>query len=100
MSDTEPPPLSGRARAISLSAIILAIFAGTVFIVVLVLGSGGSESVPQVFGPVAIVATALGLVAAIIATSARRTRTLGITALLVLLPSVVLSLLTLVALTQ
>ena len=97
MSDTERPPLTGFARVVSLAAITLAVFAGTIFIVVIVLGSGGVQSVARVFGPLGIGATVLGLVAAVFAITQQRTRVLGITALLVLLPSVVLSLLTIVA---
>ena len=100
VSETDRPELRGAERVVSLAAIMLAIFAGTVFIVVIVLGSGGSRTVSDAFGPVAIGATALGLVAAIIATVQRRTRTLGVVALLVLLPCIVLSLLTIVALTS
>ena len=100
VSDTEPPPLRGPARIISLAAITLAIFAGTLFIVVIVLGSGGSASVALIFGPIAIGATLFGVVAAILATGQPRTRSLGIVALLVLVPSIVLSLLTLVAFTS
>jgi hypothetical protein len=97
VSDTERPPLKGFARAISLTAITLAVLAGTIFIVVIVLGSGGVQSVAQVFGPIGIAATVLGVAASIFAITQQRTRVLGITALLVLLPSCVLSLLTIVA---
>lgn len=100
VSETDRPELHGFARAISVSAITLAVFAGTLFIVVIVLGSGGSTSVAQLFGPIAIGATAIGIAAAVVATVQRRTRTVGITALLVLVPCVVLSLLTIVALTS
>jgi hypothetical protein len=87
MSDTERPPIRGFARAVSLAAITLAVFAGTIFIVVIVLGSGGDTNLARV----------LGLAAAIYAITQERTRVVGITVLLVLLPSCVLSLLTIVA---
>ncbi|WP_213815800.1 hypothetical protein [Glaciihabitans sp. dw_435] len=97
MSESERPPLRGVSRVVSLAAITFAIFAGTLFIVIIVLGSGGSRSVAEVFGPVAIGATVLGLITAIWALFGARTRTLGIITLLVLVPCVVLSLLRLVA---
>jgi hypothetical protein len=97
MSDTERPPIRGFARAVSLAAITLAVFAGTIFIVVIVLGSGGDTNLARVFGPIGIASTVLGLAAAIYAITQERTRVVGITVLLVLLPSCVLSLLTIVA---
>jgi hypothetical protein len=84
----------------SVAALVLAIFAGTVFIVIIVLGSGGVEAVAEVFRPIAIGATVLGVACAIVALVFPRARVLGITALLVLLPSCALSLLSLVALSS
>ena len=98
MTDGERPPLTGLPRLFSLAAITLAVLAGTLFIVVIVLGSGGVASIADVFGPIAIGATALGFLSAITALFYRRARTLAITALVILIPCLVLSLLTLVAL--
>jgi hypothetical protein len=99
VSETDRPELRGWPRVVSLAAIVLAIFAGTIFIVIIVLGSGGDTSVSTVFGPIAIAATALGLVAGVAAVVPRRSRVLGVLALLILAPCVLLSLLNLVALT-
>jgi hypothetical protein len=98
MSEIERPPLSGLARLVSLAAIMFTVVAGTIFVMIIVLGSGGETALADVFGPIAIGATVLGLASAIVATVQARTRTLGILCLLVLLPCVVLSLLTLIAL--
>ncbi|PRY69922.1 hypothetical protein B0I08_10144 [Glaciihabitans tibetensis] len=98
MSEGDPPPLTGLARVVSLAAIMFTVVAGTIFVMVIVLGSGGDTTLAAVFGPVAIGATILGLASAVSATVRARTRVLGILCLLVLLPCVVLSLLTLVAL--
>jgi hypothetical protein len=98
VSDVDRPPLSGAARLVSLAAIMLTVLAGTIFVMIIVLGSVGETRLAEVFGPIAIGATAVGIVAAIAAAVRARTRVLGILCLLVLLPCVVLSLLTLVAL--
>ena len=98
MSETDPPPLSGTARFLSLGAITMTVLAGTIFIMVIVFGSVGETRLPDVFGPIAIGATVLGLAAAIAAVVRARTRVIGVLCLAVLLPCVVLSLLTLVAL--
>ena len=98
MSELDRPPLTGLARIVSLAAIMFTVVAGTIFVMVIVLGSGGDTDLAGVFGPIAIGATVLGIVAAIAAVVRARTRVLGILCLLVLLPCVVLSLLTLVAL--
>jgi hypothetical protein len=78
---------------VALTALILAILAGTIFIVIIVL-------VSAVFGPIAIAATALGLVAGIAAVITARSRVLGILALAILAPCVLLSLLNVVALSS
>lgn len=98
MSDTEPTPLRGWERVVSQASIVLAVLAGTIFITIIVLGSGGSDRLSAVYGPIGIGATVLGLVTAIISVSRTRTRVLGITSLVVLVPCVVLALLTIVAL--
>ncbi|MCU1405025.1 MAG: hypothetical protein JWQ43_1328 [Glaciihabitans sp.] len=100
MTEMERPPVRGLARVVSLAAIVCAVFAGTLFIVIIVLGSGGSTSVSAVFGPIAIVATGVGLVAAVTAITRSRVRTVGITALVILLPCAFLSFLQLVALSS
>lgn len=97
MSETERPPLRGWPRVVSLAAILFAVLAGTIFIVVIVLGSGGDTRLGSVFGPVGIAATVIGLITAIAALVNRQSRVLGVLAIILLLPSVVLSALTLVA---
>ena len=92
--------MHGIDRVVSLAAIVCAVFAGTLFIVIIVLGSGGSTSLADVFGPIAISVTVLGLVAAVTAVTRPRVRTVGIMTLVVLLPCALLSLLTVVALTS
>jgi hypothetical protein len=96
----EPVPLKGFPRIAAQGGLVLAIFAGTIFIIIVVLGAGGSEHLAPVFGPVAIGATGLGLVGAVIAIVNRRSRTLGITTLVILLPCLLLSLLTVVAISS
>ncbi|MCU1508072.1 MAG: hypothetical protein JWQ12_337 [Glaciihabitans sp.] len=95
--DLEDVPLRGIPRVAAQGGLVLAIFAGTIFLIIVVLGAGGSQHLAPVFGPVAIGATALGLVAAIVAVAQPRSRTLGITTLIILLPCTVLSFLTVVA---
>lgn len=89
--------MRGWPRVASLAAILLAVLAGTIFIVVIVLGSGGDTRLGSVFGPVGIAATVLGCVAAVATLFHRQSRVLGVLAIILLLPSVVLSALTLVA---
>jgi hypothetical protein len=98
MSETERPPLRGWPRVVSLAALTLAVVAGTIFIVIIVLGSGGDTRLGDVFGPIGIAATSTGIVAAIASLFDARTRVLGVLCLILLLPSVFLSVLTLVAL--
>jgi hypothetical protein len=100
VSETDRPELRGWPRVVALTALILAILAGTIFIVIIVLGSAGDTSVSAVFGPIAIAATALGLVAGIAAVITARSRVLGILALAILAPCVLLSLLNVVALSS
>jgi hypothetical protein len=85
---------------VSLAALLLAVLAATIFIVIIVLGSAGDTSLGAVFGPIGIAATALGLVAGITAVFTPRTRVLGVLALALLAPCVLLSLLNIVALTS
>lgn len=91
-------PISTRARLAAQWALTLAIFAGMLFIVVLVMGVGGSVDLVTWFAPAAVIVTVAGLIAAVIATRDRRTRSMGITALFILVPCVVLSGLTILAL--
>jgi hypothetical protein len=100
VSEVDRPPLTGLARVVSLAAIMFTVVAGTIFVMIIVLGSVGDTNLADVFGPIAIGATVLGMVAAIAAIARVRTRVLGILCLVVLLPCVVLSLLTLVALSS
>jgi hypothetical protein len=100
VSEIDRPPLTGVARLVSLAAIMFTVVAGTIFVMIIVLGSIGDTNLADVFGPIAIGSTVLGIVAAVAAAVRVRTRVLGTLCLLVLLPCVVLSLLTLVALTS
>ncbi len=92
----EKLPLGPRLAA--QGALTLAITAGSLFILIVVLGTGGSTELADIFGPIAVVATVLGIVTGILATINPRTRTVGITALFILVPCLFLSALTLVAL--
>ena len=93
----EPVPLRGFARLAAQGGLLLAVFAGTIFLVIVILGAGGSQHLAPVFGPVAVVATALGLIAGVIAIVNPRSRGLGITTVVILLPCTLLSFLTIVA---
>lgn len=96
MANFDPVPTTARVAA--QWGLTLSVFAGMLFIVVLVLGVGGSADLVAWFAPAAVLVTAVGLVAAVIATRNSRTRSLGITALFILVPCVVLSGLTIIAL--
>lgn len=91
-------PLTWLQRGVIVAAILLAVIAATIFVVVLVVGSGGGAEVGRIFSPIAIAATALGLVASLAAVVDARTRTVGITTMLVLVPCAFLAALSLVAL--
>lgn len=98
MSTSEREPLTRTERAIAIMAITLAALAATIFVVVLILGSGGATEVGRYFSPIAIAATVVGLVFAIWAVAVRRLRPVGITTLAIFVPCVLLSALSAVAL--
>ena len=97
MTEFESEPLRGGARVISQAALVLAILAGTIFVVVIVLGSGGQTSVAEVFGPIGVVVTVVGLIVGLIGLANKRTRTLAFISLLVLVPSIFLSFFAIIA---
>ncbi len=98
--DAELRPLTRAEQVVALAAIISATLAATVFVVVLVLGSGGATEVSRVFSPIAIVATSLAIVFSIWAVSTSRLRTVGVTTLIVAAPCLLLSFISILALTS
>jgi hypothetical protein len=95
----EPVPAPGRlVRIMALAAMVLSILAITIFVMILLLGTGGSTEVGRVFGPFGIAATVLGLVAAVWATLHRGTRAAGVVSLAILVPCVFLAFVSTVAL--
>lgn len=81
-----------------MGAITSVTIAATVFVVVLVIGSGGAAQVARVFTPIAVAATVLSLVFGILAVANARLRAIGVTTLIVTVPCILLSLLSLIAL--
>lgn len=96
MVDFDPVPTTARIAA--QWSLTLSVFAGTLFVVVLVLGVGGASDVVTIFAPAAVVVTVLATIGAVIALRHPRTRSVGITAAFILVPCVVLSALTIFAL--
>ncbi len=96
---TQPTQPPGRpVRLVALAAMVLSVLAITIFVVILLMGMGGSTEVGRVFGPFGIAATVLGLVAAVWATLDRETRAAGVVSLAILVPCVFLAFVSLVAL--
>ena len=80
------------------AAVVFTVLAATIFVVILVLGGANSPEVSRVFSPVAIASTALGLIASIASIVDQRTRTLGVTTTIVLVPCSLLAALSVIAL--
>ena len=93
-------PLERGEQFIALGAIMAASIAATVFVVVLVLGADGATEVGRVFSPIAVVATVVALVFGVLALMRTRIRAVGATTLIVVVPCLFLSLLSIVALTS
>ena len=93
-------PLEPREQIVALGAIMAASIAATVFVVVLVLGADGVTEVGRVFSPIAVAATLAALVFGVLALIRPRIRAVGVTTLIVVIPCLFLSLLSVVALTS
>lgn len=91
-------PLERGEQIIALGAIMAASIAATVFIVVLVLGADGATEVGRVFSPIAVGATLVALVFGVLGVMRARIRAVGVTTLIVVVPCLFLSLLSIVAL--
>lgn len=94
--DLGPP--SPYQRMVMIAAIVFTVLAATIFVVILLVGGADAPEIGRVFSPVGVAATVLGLIASIAALVDPRTRTLGITTSLVLVPCVLLAALSLVIL--
>ena len=97
-STVELGPPTAYQRSIMIAAVTFTAMAATLFVVILIVGGADAPEIGRVFSPVAIAATALGLIASIAALVDQRTRTLGITTGIVLVPCVLLAGLSAVAL--
>lgn len=93
-------PLERGEQIIALGAITAASIAATVFVVVLVLGADGATTVGRVFSPIAVAATLAAVVFGVLAVIRQRIRSVGVTTLIVAVPCLFLSLLSVVALTS
>ncbi|MBC7517389.1 MAG: hypothetical protein H7248_00640 [Microbacteriaceae bacterium] len=82
----DPPPQTGLSRAISLVALMSGILAPILFVLIFFLASIGFATAGRVLSPLALTATLFGVISAIAATAHPRTRTLGITIALVMVP--------------
>jgi hypothetical protein len=94
--DVGPP--SPYQRTVMIVAVTFTVLAATIYVVVLLLGGATASEVGRVFLPVAIAATGIALVASIAAIVDERSRTVGITTAIVLVPCAFLAALSLVAL--
>jgi hypothetical protein len=87
-----------RNRIVALTAMVLSVLAITIFVVILLMGIGGTTQLGLVFGPFGIAATVLGLIAAAWAAAHRETRGAGVVSLAILVPCVFLAFVSTVAL--
>lgn len=94
----DPQPQTQLTRMVSLVAIMFAVLAPVIFVLTFFLVSIGLTQAGRAFSPFGIVATAIGLVASIWAVTLPRTRVVGITTLLVILPCTFLAALGVVSL--
>ena len=93
-------PLERGEQVIALGAIMAASIAATVFIVVLVLGADGATEVGRVFSPIAVAATLVALVFGVLAVIRSRIRAVGVATVIVVVPCLFLSLLSIVGMTS
>lgn len=94
----DPPPQTGFSRTISLLALMSGILAPVLFVLIFFLVSIGFATAGRVLSPLALAATVLGLTSSIAAALHPRTRSLGITILLVMVPCVFLGIISLLGL--
>src|SRR5690554_6429179 len=97
-SNAESDLPSRYERIVVTAAVVFTVLAVTLFVIILIFGGLGATQMSRLFSPIAIGATVLGLVGSIAAITYDRTRFLGITTTLVLVPCALLSALGLVAL--
>jgi len=94
----DPAPQTATSRRVSLAAVMFSVLAPVMFVVIFLLVAVGYDTAGLTLSPFAIGATALGLVASVWALVLRRSRVVGVTTLLVMLPCAVLAALSGVAL--
>lgn len=87
----DPDPATPVSRTVAFAAALFAIVAPVVFLVILGLGSIGVTDAGRTFAPFAITATVLGTIASIWAIVIPRTRGIGITTMVVMVPCLVLA---------
>lgn len=98
MSVKDPSPQTGVTRAVSLASVMLAVLAPVLFVLIFFLASIGYTMAGPTLSPFAIAATIVGLVASIWAVVLPRTRVVGITTLLVMVPCAFLAAISVVSL--
>lgn len=98
MVGQDPVPQTRITRTVSLAAVMFAVLAPVLYIVIFGLISAGVDQAGRLYAPFAITATLLGLACSIWATTIPRSRIVGITTLLVLVPCVFLATLSVLAL--
>ncbi|MEY2847518.1 MAG: hypothetical protein RI885_183 [Actinomycetota bacterium] len=92
MTGRDPVPQSQTSRLVSLSAVMFSVLAPLLFVLIFVLVTTiGYATAGRTLAPLAIGATALGLVSSVAALCIPRSRVVGVTTLLVILPCVVLA---------
>jgi hypothetical protein len=88
----DPVPQSQASRVVSLSAVMFSVLAPLLFVIIfLLVTTFGYSTAGRTLAPLAIGATALGLISSVAALCIPRSRVVGVTTLLVMLPCLVLA---------
>ncbi|MFP7759890.1 hypothetical protein [Marisediminicola sp. LYQ134] len=87
----DPSPQTALTRTVSLAAVTFAILAPLFFVIIFFLASIGYSTAGATLSPFAILSTGLGTIAAVWAVCLARTRVVGITTLLVMVPCLFLA---------
>lgn len=87
----DPAPQTGTSRQISLGAVMFAVLAPTLYVIIFFLVSIGYATAGRTLAPFAITATVAGAVCSAWAVFLPRSRVVGITTGLVILPCVALA---------
>ena len=98
MVSRDPTPQTRTSRQISLAAVMFAVLAPVLYVLIFFLVFIGYDTAGRTLSPFAITATAAGLVSSIWAVCLPRSRVVGITTLLVMVPCTVLAALAVISL--